>query len=59
MDLEKMKKQKKIQNCNDVSSIKFIKNEESEKKNNQSIIYKDYYRSNDGSSIQEVFSYEN
>jgi len=54
MNLEKTKNQKKIQSCNDISSIKILKNDDSEKQNNQSIIIKDYYRSNEGSTIQEV-----
>lgn len=54
LEQEKLAKQKKIQSCNDISSIKTFKNEETERRNNQSIIIKDYYRANEGLGLQNV-----
>lgn len=51
---EQIKQKHKIQICNDISSIKLAKNENFEKISNQSVILKDYYKSIDGNSIQEV-----
>ena len=51
---EKIKEQLKIQNCNDISSLKAFKNEDCDNKTNQSVILKDYYKTNDGNYIQEV-----
>lgn len=46
-----------MQTFNDISSLKLLKQEDSTDKTNQnqSIIIKDYYKPDNGSSLQEVF----